>query len=58
MWGDYLIYLKELLNKGQIKEKGIKNILADFIGMVLLDLILVETELVCGYNNNNYYIAY
>lgn len=35
---------RRVLSKGQIIEKGIKNMLADFIGMVLLDLILFETE--------------
>lgn len=35
---------RRVLSKGQIKEKGIKNMLTDFIGMVLLDLILFETE--------------
>lgn len=33
-------------NKGQIKEKGIENMLMDLMGTVLsVDLILVETEL-------------
>lgn len=35
MGGDYLIYPKELLNKGQVK-KRIENMLADLIGMILL----------------------